>query len=78
MIVEHTWDNNMTLEDIENYIKVIEVNPKSKYLLVVSKAAGIPASDLYGLKLNEQFIDTVMLVSGRPKDMIESFPLTKN
>lgn len=68
----------MTLEEIENYIKVIEINPNSRYVLVVSRASGLSPRDLQTIQLDEKFIDTIMLVSGRPNDVIESFPLTKN
>jgi len=63
--------------EITNFIEAIEVNPNSKYLLVISKRSGLRPVEVAKIKLNESFLDTIVMVDGNPRDGIISIPITK-
>ena len=60
----------MKREDIEKYVKVIELRPEAKYILIVSRDSGLRAEDLQKLKLNDQFLDEMLLIEGNPNEVI--------
>lgn len=67
----------MKKEDIEQYIKVLTVDPNSKYILFISRLSGLRKAEVAQLKLNENFIDEILLVDGNVNDVVVSIPITK-
>ncbi len=64
----------MTKEDIEQYVKVIEIKPDSKYMLVVSLDSGMSAENMASLKLPDNFTEQSLLLRGNINDVIKVIP----
>ena len=63
--------------NIEQYIKVLKIDPKAKYMLIVSSSSGLSREDLVRLKLNDNFQDEILLVHGNPNKLIRQIKITK-